>query len=115
MLSSRNICATAAQLAAWITALNGIVIAANDLLFGIKSSLPAVSAVIATLFVVSGLFVGRVGTLLREVGSETPPGSRPYKALSKLMTLAFGLIALVMLGVLYALYDRISHGAAIFG
>lgn len=111
----RNLSGAAAWAAALSTALNGLVIAANDLLLGIKSSVPIVSLVVALLFVFSGLFIGWLGILLRRIGSEVPAGSRAYRTLSRLMALAFVVVALVMLSVLYALYDRIAHGAAIFG
>lgn len=111
----KSLSGVTALAAALITVLNGLVIAANDLLFGIASSLPVVSAVIAVFFIVFGLFIARLGMLLHLVGDETPKGSSAYRALSRLMALAFVIIALVMLSVLYALYDRIAHGAAIFG
>lgn len=101
--------------AALLAVLNGLVIAGNDLLFGIRSSLPIVSCIIAAIFIVSGLFVWRVGAQLREVGHETPAGSPAYRALSRLMTLAFVVTALMMLGVLYGVCDRIAHGASVFG
>lgn len=103
---------TAAALAA---ILNGLIIAGNDLAIGIKSSVPIVSGVIALIFVAFGLFVWEVGVQLRRVGNEVLVGSPAYRALSRLMVLAFGVIALVMLSAMYALYDRISHGVSIFG
>lgn len=101
--------------AALLAALNGLIIAGNDLALGIKSSVPAVSAAIAALFVLFALLIWRMGTQLRRVGNEITAGSPAYRALSRLMAMAFGIIALVMLGLLYGLYDRIAHGAAIFG
>ncbi|CAM6618292.1 hypothetical protein IOC47_22895 [Enterobacter cloacae] len=101
--------------AALLAVLNGLVIAGNDLLFGPRSSLPMVSGVIAAFFVEFGIFVWRTGTQLHRVGTETPAGSQAYAALSRLMALAFVVVALMMLSVLYALYDRAVHGTSIFG
>ncbi|MDA8491009.1 MULTISPECIES: hypothetical protein [Enterobacteriaceae] len=101
--------------AALAAVLNGLVIAGNDLMFGIRSSLPMISGVIAFIFLVFGLFVWRLGERFHEFGLEIPSGSATYRALARLMAVAFGAVALVMACVLYGLWERILQGAAIFG
>lgn len=101
--------------AALVAVLDGLVIAGNDLVFGTLSSLPMVSAVIAFIFLAFGLFVWRLGERFHEFGLETPAGSDTYRALSRLMTVAFGILTLVMVCAFYGLWERVLQGAAIFG
>lgn len=103
------------RIAGLVTVLNGFVIAGNDLVAGVQSSLPVVSAAMAVVFVLSGLFVWRLGERLHQLGREIPPGNSTYRALARLMTVAFLIVALVMFSILYGLWERISQGAAIFG
>ncbi|MCX9017738.1 hypothetical protein NLN96_12060 [Citrobacter portucalensis] len=101
--------------AALIAMANGIIIASNDLVFGTRSGLPVVSAVIAVIFVALGFFVWRLGQLFWQLEREINTSSSTYSALSRLMVIAFTIVGLVMLCALYGLYSRILQDAAIFG
>lgn len=101
--------------AALVAVLNGLAIAGNDLVFGTLSSLPMVSAVIAFVFLAFGLFIWRLGERFSELGGEIPAGSEVYRALARLMAIAFGIVALVMACSLFGLWDRILQGVSIFG
>ena len=101
--------------AALAAVLSGLVIAGNDLMFGIRSRLPMRSAVIVFICLAFGLFIWRLIEQFHELGLETPAGSVTYRALARLMAVAFGVLALVMACVLYGLWVRILQGASIFG
>lgn len=103
-------------LSAFLSALNGTIIIGNDVLIGIKTSLPVTSSIIGMLFLFIGFLLWQTGSSLSRLQSWLmPEGVVPYKRLSLCLCVATSTYGLLMLGVMYGLCERIAQGYSIFG
>lgn len=99
-----------------LSTLNAAIVIGNDVLFGIKTSLPIVSNVAGLLFLLTGLLIWQIGSNLSRLRPWlTPEGITPYKRLSFHLGIAMTAYGLLMLAVMYGLYERIGQGHSIFG
>lgn len=99
-----------------LSALNGTIIIGNDVLIGIKTSMPAVSVVVGVLFLIIGFLVWQIGTCLNQLRSRLmPEGVIPYQKLSSCLCIAMITYGFLMAGVMYGLCERIAQGNSIFG
>lgn len=103
-------------LSAVLSALNGIIIIGNDVLIGTKTSMPEVSIITGVFFLLISFLVWQMGACLNQLPSLLmPEGVTPYQRLSSCLCIAMIAYGFLMLGVMYALCERIAHGYSIFG
>ncbi|MGL5602669.1 MAG: hypothetical protein ACRDD5_17510 [Silvania sp.] len=94
----------------------GFIIAGNDLVIGIKSSAPIVSAIVSFIFVAAGLFMLVLGRSATKLGQSIKPGHESFYARHCIVlnilftiTLFFGVM------IIYAVMSRTGQGFAVFG
>ncbi|KQN57028.1 hypothetical protein ASE99_23460 [Serratia sp. Leaf51] len=96
--------------------LNGAIVIGNDVLFGIRTSLPVISSVAGMLFLLNGFLIWQMGSSLSRLRSWLMrEGIIVYKRLSLCLSVAMTTYGLLMLAVMYGLLERIAQGYSIFG
>ena len=104
------------QISALLFVSTGLVIAGNDVLMGIRSTVPVVSMVVSLLFLFAGVFVYALGKSGADLMSCIEVKGIPqYRRHSMLLSILFSFTATCGAAILYGVITRIEQGFSIFG